>query len=245
MIKISSVSYLNSLPFIYGIKESDLYSEIELFLDPPSLCADKLIKDEIDIGLVPVVTLHSLKNYKILSEYCIGSEGVVDTVCVFSNVPINQVKTILLDPQSRTSVELLKILLKNHWGINPVLYSEKIDLELENNNSAALVIGDDAFPLHNKFEFVYDLSLEWSTMTGMPFVFAVWVTNKNLNPNFIQKFNQALDFGVRNINKSLSVSNVSHEIFVKDPLKYLNSRISYNFDENKKKAMNFFLSQVS
>ena len=57
MIRISAVSYLNTIPFIYGLKQSELIDNIDLRLDYPSVCADKLINNEVDLALVPVVVI--------------------------------------------------------------------------------------------------------------------------------------------------------------------------------------------
>jgi chorismate dehydratase len=112
MLKISVVSYLNTIPFIYGLEQSGLAKKLDISLDIPSACADKLLTNKVDIGLVPIVVLKQIQNAYIISDFCIGADGAVDTVCLFSDVPINEIESIFLDYQSKTSVELLKILLK-------------------------------------------------------------------------------------------------------------------------------------
>ena len=107
MLKISAVSYLNTVPFIHGLKQSDLIHNIDLQLDYPSICADKLINRTVDLALVPVVVIPKLKDSHIISDYCIGADGAVDTVCLYSDVPITEIESIALDYQSRTSVALL------------------------------------------------------------------------------------------------------------------------------------------
>ena len=165
--KISVISYLNSIPFVYGLNSSTIFKSLNLQLDYPSVCADKLIDNVVDIGLVPVVVLKDYPSFKIISEYCIGANGDVDTVCLFSNVPIQDVKKIYLDYQSRTSVELLKILCREYWKITPLFKQSKIGFENNiNKNTAALIIGDRAFHANHKYEFVYDLSKYWTKMTG-------------------------------------------------------------------------------
>jgi hypothetical protein len=94
-----------------------------------------LIKDEIDIGLVPVAILPALKEYHIISDYCIACDGEVASVCLFSEVPVNDIQTILLDYQSKTSVALLKILLKEHWNIEPKLVDAEQGYELSISGS--------------------------------------------------------------------------------------------------------------
>ena len=110
MIKVAAISYLNSIPFIYGLENSNVYSDIILSKDYPSRVADSLLNDEVDIALAPIVVLNELKDYNVISEFCIGAESSVDSVCLYSHIPIEEIKTILLDYQSRTSVELLKLL---------------------------------------------------------------------------------------------------------------------------------------
>ena len=110
--KLSVVSYLNTIPFIYGLKQYGLDKKLDISLDIPFACAEKLLSKKVDIGLVPIVVLKQLEDAQIISDYCIGANGAVDTVCLFSDVSFDAVEGILLDYQSRTSVELLKILLK-------------------------------------------------------------------------------------------------------------------------------------
>ena len=99
-IKVSAVSYTNTKPFVYGLTHSDVIDQIDLSLDIPSDCARKLIDDEADIGLVPVAALLNIPNYQIISDYCIGATGAVNSVFIFSNLPIGEIKTIRLDSYS-------------------------------------------------------------------------------------------------------------------------------------------------
>ena len=194
MLKISAVSYLNTIPFIHGLKQSELIKTIDLQLDYPSICADKLINGTVDLALVPVAVIPKLKEAYIISDYCIGANGAVDTVCLYSDVPIEEIESIALDYQSRTSVALLRVLLKEYWQYNPELKKANVGFE-ENikGNHAALVIGDRAFALNTKHAYIYDLSVIWKEMTGFPFVFAAWVANTKLPQDFIISFNKALE----------------------------------------------------
>ena len=175
--------------------------EVDLVMDYPSNIALKLLNDEIDIGLVPVAILPALQEYHIISDYCIACDGEVASVCLFSEVPINEITTILLDYQSRTSVALLKILLKDHWGINPTLVEASVGYEtLITGTTSGLVIGDRALQQRKKSKYSYDLGLGWKELTGLPFVFAVWVSNKPMEQQFIEKFNMANGVGIIEIN---------------------------------------------
>ncbi|MFH1937018.1 MAG: ABC transporter substrate-binding protein, partial [Bacteroidota bacterium] len=74
LIKISAVSYLNTLPFVFGIKTSGELDDIDLQLDIPSVCAEKLKHDEVDLALVPVGAIHELDHPIPVADYCIGAE---------------------------------------------------------------------------------------------------------------------------------------------------------------------------
>ena len=245
MLKISAVSYLNTIPFIHGLKQSELIKIIDLQLDYPSICADKLINGTVDLALVPVAVIPKLKEAYIISDYCIGANGAVDTVCLYSDVPIEEIESIALDYQSRTSVALLKILLNEYWQLNPELKKANVGFE-ENikGNHAALVIGDRAFALNTKHAYIYDLSAIWKKMTGLPFVFAAWVANTKLPKDFIVSFNKALEKGLSNIDKALALEGDSYPN-CKNPEDYLNNKISYNLDVEKQKGMELFLRKIS
>ena len=179
----------------------------------------------------------------MISNYCIGSNGPVDTVCVYSDVPIYKVQNIMLDYQSRTSVELLKVLLRDYWALEPNLIKSEIGADpIVEGRNASLVIGDRAFKLNGMYNYTYDLSEIWNKMTGLPFVFAVWISNKELSKDFKKDFNNALEYGIQNIHKSLSLN--ADEYLCKDPYDYLTNKISYTLDSNKTKAMELFFSKI-
>ena len=116
-IRVGAVSYLNTKPLLYGIKRHEIINDIELIEDYPSKIAQLLIEDKIDVGLIPVAATTKLPSWHIVSDYCIGCHGAVASVCLFSNVPIEQVERVYLDYQSRTSVNLARILLKRNCAM--------------------------------------------------------------------------------------------------------------------------------
>jgi len=232
------------LPFLYGIKNSELINDIDLQLDIPSVCAQKLINNEVDLGLVPIATLPQLKEYYIVSDYCIGASGKVNSVLLLSDVPLHEIEEIYLDYQSRTSVNLVKVLAKHLWEINPEWkdtqegYENKIE-----GTSAGVIIGDRTFNLPKKFNYQYDLSEEWEKLAQLPFAFACWVSNKQLPYGFVDKLNSAMKLGVDNIKSSLHLNNA--EIELEKLTNYLMNDIDYNLDQQKKEAINLFLDYLS
>lgn len=238
-IKVGAVSYLNTKPLLYGIEHSgELMQRIELITDYPSKIAKQLLDDAIDVGLVPVAIIPQLREHYIVSDYCIGAEDNVASVCLFSDVELNEIEKILLDYQSRTSVALCKVLLKNHWGKNIVLEDAKQDFTEEiTGKVAGVLIGDRALQQRKKSKYIYDLAGEWKAMTNLPFVFAAWIANKKLPENFIRLFNQKNAEGVNNINAVIKENECSYY----DLQTYYTKNISYILSAEKLKGMNLFL----
>lgn len=240
--KISAVSYANTYPFLYALQNSDLIKDISLSLDYPALCAEKLLDNQVDIGLVPVAILPKLKEYHIISNYCIGAVGKVKSVLLLSDVPLNEIKTIWLDYQSKTSINLTKVLAANFWKITPKWQNATAGFENKiAGTTAGVVIGDRTFNLEKTYKYVYDLSEEWQKLTGLPFVFACWVANKKIDTEFIHQFNKALSDKMFDTNEVLNYFNIDEEkkAFLTN---YLNNDISYHLDEAKKNAIDKFLS---
>ncbi|MEP6683561.1 MAG: menaquinone biosynthesis protein [Parafilimonas sp.] len=238
-IKVGAVSYLNTKPLLFGIERSaELMQQIELVTDYPSKIAKQLIDGEIDIGLIPVAAIPFMKDHFIVSDYCIGAENNVASVCLFSDVELDKIETILLDYQSRTSVNLCKVLLKNYWKKDVVLEDAKPDfINGIKGTTAAVLIGDRALQQRKKSKYIYDLAGEWKAFTGLPFVFAAWISNKKLPENFTQLFNEKNAEGVKNINAVLQTVQCNFY----DLKTYYTKNISYKLTEEKLKGMNLFL----
>jgi chorismate dehydratase len=242
-IRISAVSYTNTKPFIYGLKHSDILQKIDLSLDNPTDCAQKLIDDVIDIGLIPVAATLNLKHWEIVSDYCIGAIGAVNSVFIFSNCDISEIKTLQLDPQSRSSNNLARVLLKNYWKADHLMiekdatdYSQSTD-----PNTAFVQIGDRTFGKKEQYKYVYDLAEEWQKFTGLPFVFAAWIANKTIPADFIAEFNDALKYGLGHRKDLLKELPERNDFDFED---YLMHKLDFNLTEDKKKALYLFLEYI-
>ena len=200
-IRVGIVNYLNTKPLIYGLERKPISDMIDLVGAYPSRLAQMLKNDEIDIGLIPVAAMLELPAYHIIGNYCIGAEGEIASVGLFSEVPMKEIKKIYLDYQSRSSVELLKWLITESWGIHPELVqAEDEDYRSEiKGTTAGLVIGDRALEQRKVSTFIYDLGSEWRSITGLPFVFAAWVSTKPLPETFIKVFDDANSLGLLHI----------------------------------------------
>jgi chorismate dehydratase len=239
-ISVSVVAYANSLPFLYGLQNSKISESIDLQIDIPSVCADKFLTNSVDISLVPVAEILKVQSYKIISDLCIGANDHVKTVILASDCPLHELETIYLDYQSRTSVKLVKVLAKHFWKISPHWVNAQKGFESDTikGKTGAVVIGDRTFSLNAKYK--YDLSHEWKNFKGLPFVFAAWLTQKDLHASFVEEFNASLHFGVNNIEKAVGSLNRT-PLPNEEICRYLHCNINYVFDEEKKSSLKQFL----
>lgn len=238
---MGAVSYLNTKPLIYGFEQGMMSDEVEMIQEYPSLLAEKLMSDDLDIALLPAGALPSISDYRIISDYCIGATGPVASVCLFSDVPVEKTEEILLDYQSVTSVALVKILLREHWKADPSLRPAASGFEHSiSGTTAAVVIGDRALALRSEKKYVYDLAEAWIQLTGLPFVFAAWVTNHAIRPGFEQRFNAATQAGFNHLSDIIAANNSPHYNLET----YYTENISYHFDAAKKKGLELFLSKL-
>jgi len=232
-IRVSAVSYTNTLPFLRGIKSSaSLMEQIELSLDYPSECARKVIAHEADMGIVPIAALADLAEYHIVPGYCIGSNGAVDSVFIFSEKPIERIATLRLDPQSRTSNGLARILLKHYW-------KKEVDIRTEGPADAYVLIGDRTFGKKSTVPHAYDLGHCWKAFTGLPFAYAAWVANKKLPEPFLKAFNEALGNGAAR--PEMAVPDIEDPIPGFDYRKYLTENLDYRLDAKKREAIARYL----
>jgi chorismate dehydratase len=245
LLKISAVSYLNTIPFVYGILKSGHLENFRLDLDVPSVCAEKLLKGEVDVALVPVGAYPDFKNIVMVSEYCIGAVGKVKTVLLLSQKPLEQIDNIYLDYDSRTSVQLVKVLAEHYWQLSPQWKRLNPGQSDHPKRLTSLVaIGDKTFELVKQYKYVYDLAEEWFRFTGLPFVFAVWLSKKQLPAILKDQLNGALSYGLEH--KAESVEYFKDKLpSCGDCLSYLENNISFQFDDEKKKGMQLFLEYIS
>jgi chorismate dehydratase len=243
MLRISAVSYLNTRPFLHGLRQAALPG-VEITVDIPAECARKLRSGEADIGLVPVATIPALPEAHILPHWCIGAEGAVESVMLYSEVPLHEIETVLLDYQSRTSVNLTRVLAAEHWQISPRWQAAQPGFETEiKGTTAGVVIGDRTFSLNQTHNYEYDLAAEWKALTGLPFVFAAWVSTKPLDAAFTTRFTTALQLGIEQMDVVIATAQKDYPGF--DIAHYLKNCISYPFTEQKQQALEIFLHKLA
>lgn len=174
-ITLGAVDYLNARPLVYGLElRSDLFA---LRFDPPSKCAALLHEGSMDVGMIPSIEFLRGPSYRIVPGMAIASDGPVASVALFSTKPLDEVRSIALDTSSRTSAALLRILCVERFGLDPEFTPLPPDADaMLRQCDAALIIGDPALFLDHEAAGLLkvDLGEEWTSMTGLPFVWAFW-----------------------------------------------------------------------
>jgi len=180
--RIATVSFLNAWPLIEGLADR---SDISLVADVPSQLPELLHEDRADVALIPIVEWFRGAGSEIVPGVSIATGGPVDSVKLFASVPPPEIRHVAVDRGSRTSVALLRVLFAELWGVEPDFkVVEPRVATLLDEADAALVIGDRCFKAEKRIldegldVHAVDLGEAWRQMTGLPFVFAVWVVGK-------------------------------------------------------------------
>ncbi len=215
--------------------------DIEIVVDYPSQLAKSLQEGSIDMALLPVAAIPGIPGANIVSDYGIATDGNVVSVAIFSQVPMEEIETVYLDYQSRTSVRLAQLLLEKHWK-KEVVYKPATEhyIDYINGVNAGVIIGDRALKQLHNFNYVYDLSAAWKEYTGLDFVFAAWVANKELPEDFKERFNTANAEGLKHLDAVIAANNFPYY----DLHTYYTDNIKFYLDDGKKQGLAKFLELI-
>jgi len=172
MLRISVVDFLNARPLTWGLLQ-DPPPGVAVSRDLPSVCAAKLASGEVDVGLIPSIEYQRIPGLKIVPGLGIAASSEVRSVLLVSDVSREKIGSVALDPASRTSAALTRILLKRVYAVNPQYLDGKAKAD------ARLIIGDPALKTRLNGHVVLDLAAEWRAFSGHPFVFAFWAVREN------------------------------------------------------------------
>jgi predicted solute-binding protein len=214
----------------------------------PSECADQLASGEADIGIVPVIEMARQK-LDYFRGTGIACRGAVRSILLVSKVPIREIKTLATDTGSRTSVMLSRIILAEKYGVRPTLISRHAELApMLGEADAALLIGDPALhldPATLPFETL-DLGLEWTQMTGLPMVFAVWSGNKKImQPAYEQAFLDSCRDGLAHIDEIVRQQAPIRGVTEQLAHEYLTRHIVFELNDRDHEGLNSYLKQAA
>ena len=243
MIRVTAIPYLNTAPFVYGLKQDFIAKYITLNFATPAVAAQQIESNLCDVAIVPVAAIPALPYYEIIGTHCIGAVSAVASVLLCSRVPVKQIREVALDKESRTSVQLVRLLLRDYWYVAPQ-YVPLPAAFPDDCPESVVLIGDKALLHGGIYPYIYDLAEHWIGWTGKPFVFACWVANKVLPDGFADIFDEALAYGVAHIDDAIT-SEVGNR-FPKEMAKaYLTRNISYALDDEKREGLQLFWNYIS
>ena len=170
VLRLGAVSYLNAQPLVHGLESEP---RVRLEGDVPSRVARRLHAGEVDLGMIPSIE-YAFGRYDIVPGIAIGSRGPVRSVSLYLSRPLEDVRRVALDTSSRTSVTLVKVLLRERLGRDPEYVPMAPALvDMLAVADAALLIGDPALEQESTVTSL-DIGEEWARVTGLPFVYAFW-----------------------------------------------------------------------
>jgi chorismate dehydratase len=240
-IRIGAVNYLNTKPLVYGLEQ--LAPAANVVYQLPSRLADALATGSLDVALIPSIELLGNARYKVVSDACIGCQGPVLSVKLFSRTPIDQICSLALDEGSRTSIALIQILLDQQYNLQPELKLLPIGASLEDVSSdAVLLIGDRA--IHSpagSFQAVWDLGDQWQRWTGLPFVFALWAARVETPlPGIEQALASARDAGEAHLAEIAEAEAPALGLTQPQCLDYLCNNLNFHLGPQQQQGLQLF-----
>lgn len=243
-----AVSYLNTVPLVWGMLHGEQAGVFDLRFALPSVCADQLASGEADIGIVPVIEMARQK-LDYFRGTGIACHGPVRSILLISKLPWSEVRTVATDSGSRSSVMLTRIILAEKFGVTPKLISRPAGLaSMLGEADAALLIGDAALhvdPATLPFETL-DLGGEWNALTGLPMVFAVWSgRGKMIQDHFAQAFVESCRFGLAHVDEIARLEAPDHGISQEMAREYLTRHIVFELGPRDYEGMDLYLKQAT
>jgi len=247
-MKVSFIEFLNAVPLGWGLLHGDAKDSVELILDVPSQCAEKLSRGEVDVGLIPVIEYQRIPGLQVVPDIAIAAKHEVRSVLFVSKIPIERVSTVAVDTASRTSVALLRILLEKYY-LNPDVEFQPAAPDpdaLLVKHDAALVIGNPALRIRQEGLLVYDLAGEWNRFTGLPFVFAFWAVRSGFDlADKAVIFYKSREAGMNSIPEICATYGERLHIPPAEIKRYLLENLDYSLDEPNRRGLECFFSYAA
>ena len=232
-IRVSAVEYLNARPLVHGLEARD--DLFDLRFDIPARCAAQLHDRSVDLGLIPSIEYLQGGDYRIVPDLAVVSEGEVASVALFTTRPATALRSIAVDSSSRTASALMRVLCAEWWDIDPKLVKLRPDLPVMLKRcDAALVIGDAALFLDYESQGLekVDLGDEWTAMTALPFVWAMWVGRGSVvGPDHVTALQAAGASGVQASDEIVARHCPDDDERLEAGRRYLRENVSFGLDD--------------
>ena len=244
-LRVGAVNYLNTKPLVYRLDR--LAPRAEIVLDLPSRLADELAAGRLDVALIPSLEFFQRPDYRIVSDACIACRGPVLSVKLFSRVPIGRIGSLALDEGSRTSAALVRILLRQQFGLEPRLEPLPIGATLDDTSAdAVLLIGDRA--IHSspgRFAEVWDLGDQWVRWSGVPMVFAMWTARFDAELGDLEPaLGEARNLGVAHVAEIAAAEAAPLGLTVPQCVGYLRDNLHFYLGADERQGLRMFYDQA-
>jgi chorismate dehydratase len=228
-LRVGIVNFLNSKPLAWGFLKGHHADLFAPSYHPPAMVARMLGQGNLDVGLIPSIEVQRIPRLRVLPDICVAARHEVRSVLLLSRCPPEEIRRVALDQNSRTSVALLRILLRERWNVDPEYLHERPDPErMLTEADAALIIGDPALKVDRDRYLVHDLAGEWFALTGLPFVFAVWAVRPEVElPDLSFYFKSSLRYGLSSLDTLVRESAAELNLESSDVREYLTENLSF------------------
>jgi len=243
-LRLCSVDYLNSAPLVWGLLHGPPQDLFDLSFRVPSECADQVASGAADIGNIPAIEMQR-QNLKMVPGLGVAGRGAVRSILLVSKRPLAGIRTLAADSSSRTSVALTRIVLSRRYGAEPEFHSHAPDLDaMLDRADAALIIGDPALRLDPASlpYLVADLGQEWTDMTGLPMVFAVWAGHeRHITPAVVDALTQSCRFGRAHLEDIVKTDGAARGIPEELAREYLTRHIVNELGPREQEGLQLYL----
>lgn len=228
-LRVGIVNFLNSKPLAWGFLKGHHADLFAPSYHPPALVARLLAQGNLDIGLIPSIEVQRIPNLRVLPDMCVAARHEVRSVLLVSRGPVEEIRRVALDQNSRTSATLVRVLLRERYGLNPEYLHERPDPErMLGEADAALIIGDPALRVDRERYRIIDLAEEWNALTGLPFVFAVWAVRPEVEiPDLPFYFKSSLRYGLSSLDTLVRESAAELGLDSSEVRAYLTENLSF------------------
>lgn len=256
-MRYALISFLNARPLWWGLTHHPAPGDSFAFASP-ARCADMIAGGRASLALIPAIELARIPDSIAVPDICIASRTEVRSVLMVSRRPFEEIRSVALDPSSRTSVTLARILLGERLG-REVYESVKFDsvergalLSFEGHD-AAVVIGDRALQLSRELPddvtFRYDLVSEWNALYDEPFVFALWAGRRSAveadlaggsRDALHARLRESADYGLANLEVIAREASEELSLPYSELIEYFTLALHYDFGQSERAALERF-----
>ena len=242
------MTYLNTVPLVWGMQHGPQASEVDLSFSIPSECARDVENGSAQVGLVPVAEI-ARQGLEIVPDVGITCLGPVRSILLFSRVPWKEIRHLASDLSSRTSVHLARVILREHFGVEPrITQARPVLREMLASADAALIIGDPALCLNPEGEgfACLDLGEEWFHLTRLPFVFAAWSGKPGIPLDPLRRiFRESYEFGKARISEIVEQQHALRSITKELAAHYLTQHIRFEIGRDEERGLAAFFEMAN